>query len=151
MSAALQALADSVENSKPDREMDCAIAVAALGFFEVAPKWEGGPIGYGYIDADGCRVEPGHGGDQLVPRFTTSLDAALKLVPPEYGSISLLDFRVVEGEGDGVWVDKVSATLTGAGLPWPRGYGYCRAHALAIASIRALAISQATDSLGGGE
>jgi hypothetical protein len=81
-SVELLQLAERVEAaSGPDRSLDCAIAVAALDFFEVAPKWEGGPIGYGYIDADGCRVEPGHGGDQLVRPFTTSLDAAMMLVP----------------------------------------------------------------------
>jgi hypothetical protein len=64
----------------PDRTLDCCIAVDADGFFEVAPQWDGGPVGYGYIDkSDGARIEPGHGGDQLVPRYTRSIDAALAL------------------------------------------------------------------------
>ena len=78
----LRLLADRVEAATgPDRELDCVIAVAALGFFEVPPRWEGAPIGYGYIDADGAEVRPGQGGDQLVRHFTTSLDAAMTLVP----------------------------------------------------------------------
>lgn len=71
-----------------DRELDAAIAVAALGFFEIEPKWEGGPVGYGYIDADGCPVHPGHGGDQLVKEFTASLDAAMELAKDFGGQVT---------------------------------------------------------------
>jgi len=76
------ALADRVEaGDGADRELDCLIAVACLGYFEVPPKWKGGPIGYGKFDSDGAEIHPGHGGAQLVPRFTASLDAAMTLVP----------------------------------------------------------------------
>jgi hypothetical protein len=61
------------------RELDCEIAVLLDGFFTLPPMWEGGPIGYGYTDKSGVRISPGHGGDQLVRRYTTSLDAALAL------------------------------------------------------------------------
>lgn len=65
----------------PSRELDCAIAVAVAGYYEIPPKWEGGPIGYGYVEDDGKRyVEPGHGGDQLVRRYTASIDAAISLI-----------------------------------------------------------------------
>lgn len=67
--------------SGPDREIDCAIGVAIGRFFTLPPKWEGGPVGYGYRGADGEERHPGHGGDQLVPRYTESVDAALTLVP----------------------------------------------------------------------
>ena len=62
----------------PDRELDCAIVVAALRFFPLPAKYEGGPIGYGFI-RNGMEVHPGHGGDQLVRNFTKSLDAAMSL------------------------------------------------------------------------
>lgn len=76
----LLALADRVEAlTGPDREVDAAIAVAALGWFTIPPRYEGDKVGYGYIDADGVRVHPGHGGDQMVPRLTASLDAAMTL------------------------------------------------------------------------
>ena len=63
----------------PDRELDCQIAVAVDGFYELPPKWEGGPVGYGYTDAEGTPIHPGHGGDQLVRRYTSSIDAAVSL------------------------------------------------------------------------
>jgi hypothetical protein len=86
----LDVLAARVEAATgPDRELDCAIAVAAMGFFECEPRWPGGPIGYGYIDEDGARVEPGHGGDQLVKRFTASLDAAMTLVSARWRILTI--------------------------------------------------------------
>jgi len=72
----------------PDRELDCQIAVAVDGFYELPPKWEGGPVGYGYTDAEGTPIHPGHGGDQLVRRYTSSIDAAVSLaerVLPGFG------------------------------------------------------------------
>lgn len=81
---ALLALADRCEQATgADRELDVAIAVAACGFFVAEPRWEGGPTGYGYVDAEGSRVEPGHGGMQLVRKFTRSLDAAMTLIDAE--------------------------------------------------------------------
>jgi len=64
----------------PDQELDCRIAVALDGFFEIEPKWDGGPIGYGYVNDEGTRIEPGHGGAQLVHRYTASIDDAVALV-----------------------------------------------------------------------
>lgn len=61
------------------RELDCLLGVLLDGFYVAIPRYHGAPIAYGRIDADGARTEPGHGGDQLVPRYTTSLDAALAL------------------------------------------------------------------------
>jgi len=61
------------------REMDAEIGILLDGLFVCKPRYEGQSIAYGYIDSDGARVEPGHGGYQLVHRFTTSLDAALAL------------------------------------------------------------------------
>lgn len=82
MSDELLKLAERCEAATgPDRSLDCAIAVAAADYFLLPPKWDGGPVGYGYFDADGAEVHPGHGGDQLVKRYTASLDAAMTLVP----------------------------------------------------------------------
>lgn len=63
-----------------DRELDAAIAVAVDGFHEFPPAWEGGPLNYAYYEADGTMMLPGNGGDQLVPKYTASIDAALALV-----------------------------------------------------------------------
>lgn len=60
--------------SGPSRELDCAIGVA-VGWFETAPN-KGWPDQLDYIDIRGeFRSYPGHGFDQLVPRFTASIDA----------------------------------------------------------------------------
>lgn len=64
----------------PDREIDCLIAVAIDGFFEIPERYEGDGIGYGYINDDGVAIHPGHGGAQLVRRYTASIDADLALV-----------------------------------------------------------------------
>lgn len=61
------------------RELDADIGVLIGGYYVAEPRYEGAPVAYGYVDADGRRIEPGHGGDQLIPPFTTSLDAALAL------------------------------------------------------------------------
>lgn len=61
------------------RELDCEIAVPVGGFYICTPRYEGAPVAYGYVDEDGAHVEPGHGGAQMVPWYTTSLDAALAL------------------------------------------------------------------------
>lgn len=61
------------------RELDAAIAVLIGGFFAVKSRLNPAVPDYGYFDAEGAPVLPGHGGDQMVPRYTTSLDAALAL------------------------------------------------------------------------
>lgn len=79
---ALLSLADRCEAATgPDRGLDAVIAVAVGGYFTIPPKWEGGPLSYGYVNADGEEVHPGQGGDQLVKPYTASLDAAMTLVP----------------------------------------------------------------------
>jgi hypothetical protein len=95
----------------PDRELDAAIALEACGFYIAAPRYEGDPVAYGYTDKDGIRVEPGHGGMQLVPNFTASLDAAMSLVP-EGAGINLERFWVREGPR---WSCILSQGLTRAG------------------------------------
>lgn len=73
-------LLHSIETAfKGSRDLDIAIAVTIDGFFEIAPRFEGDEVGYGYVK-DGQTITPGHGGDQLVPNYTTSLDAALRLL-----------------------------------------------------------------------
>ena len=64
----------------PCRECDCLIGVA-LGWFITEPN-KGWPDQLDYIDVrNECWYYPGGGFDQLVPRFTASLDAAMTLVP----------------------------------------------------------------------
>lgn len=63
-----------------DRELDCAIGVAIGRFFTEPNK--GWPERLDYVERRGDVANyPGHGFDQLVPRYTASLDAAMTLVP----------------------------------------------------------------------
>ena len=133
-------LAEQVEAATgPDRELDCLIAVAALGFFEVAPRWEGGPIGYGYINKDGERIEPGHGGDQLVRKFTASLDAAMTLVPEGVGAeILTIDLRRAN-LGSGIIWHRAVLTDTLNGDFWRADKAASFALALVEAALRSRA------------
>lgn len=72
----LQSLSEAGEGS---RELDALIAVEVGGFYVCEPRYDGAPVAYGYVDAKGHRTEPGQGGLMLVPKYTTSLDAALAL------------------------------------------------------------------------
>jgi hypothetical protein len=77
----LLALAERVKAlSEPDREVDCAIGVAA-GLFRTEPN-RGWPDQLDYIQIrEGRDWYPGNGFDHLVPKWTASLDAAMSLVP----------------------------------------------------------------------
>lgn len=112
----------------PLRELDCEIAVCAAGFFTIPPKWEGGPVGYGYTDSDGHEVHPGHGGDQLVCRYTASIDAALTLVP----SPPLVTMEI------GPKITEVAIQYRSAGKPMlAEGRAATPALALCAAALRA--------------
>lgn len=78
----LNELADRCEAAEgPDRELDCLIAVHALGWLTQPNKGWPEKTDYGYLNDEGGETWPGHGGDQLVRHFTASLDAAMTLVP----------------------------------------------------------------------
>jgi hypothetical protein len=78
--ADLLALAERCEEATgPDREIDCSIAVAALGFF----KDDDGK--YAFTDAEGVTHQSGQADDMLVRRFTASLDAAMTLAGDVFG------------------------------------------------------------------
>lgn len=63
-----------------DREIDRLIGVA-VGWFVTEPN-KGWPDRMDYIDIrGGTKSYPGGGFDQLVPKFSASLDAAMSLVP----------------------------------------------------------------------
>lgn len=81
----LMELASRVEAREgPDRELDALIGVAVAGYFLGEPRYPGAERRYGYVDKEGCRVEPGNGAaDRLIPLYTASLDAAMTLVPGE--------------------------------------------------------------------
>lgn len=67
--------------SGPDRELDALIGIG-LGWFVARPeRWEGDGLQYVDVREAGKQAWPGHGGDQLVPNFTGSLDVALALAP----------------------------------------------------------------------
>ncbi len=98
----IEALEKATEGS---RELDCEIAVAVCGYFRIEPKYEAAGYGYGYVK-DGHQHVPGLGGDMLVPNFTTSVDAALTLVPEGYGwvlysdgGIEIYDNEELNGNG----------------------------------------------------
>lgn len=76
-------LSDRIEGAgEGSRELDAEIGLAHDGFYLAEPRYPGAERMYGYIDADGSRVEPGNGAqDRLIPAYTTSVDAALTLLP----------------------------------------------------------------------
>lgn len=114
-------LADRVEAlTEPCREVDAAIAVTALGWFTIPPRYVGDSVGYGYMEADGTRIHPGHGGDQIMPRYTTSLDAAITLAEiDEAAFIALSDAMVAlenNGWAKGEWAKMLPRYITAAAL-----------------------------------
>lgn len=89
-------LAERCERAEgPDRELDCLIGVAIGRFFTQPNKgWPDRPD-YCEHRRDDTTCFPGNGFDQLVPRYTASLDAAMTLVPEGYR------FSVDNAFGDG--------------------------------------------------
>ena len=82
--AELLDLAERCEKATgPDRELDVTIALAQPDrFFNAGPQYDGAPDSIGTIDpSDGSQSIPGNAHDMLVPRYTSSLDAAMTLVP----------------------------------------------------------------------
>lgn len=64
------------------RELDCEICVA-VGWFRRDPARNHYNFAFDYVDIRDPQHDrlPGHGGDQLVPHITTSMDAAFTLLP----------------------------------------------------------------------
>ena len=133
----LIALAERVEAlDGPDREVDCAIGVA-IGLFRTEPNrgWPG-QIDYIQIREEGD-LYPGHGFDQLVPKYSASLDAAMSLLP------------VIETPGDpprhaDFIIECTNAGLTIAAMVGHDGRDRCSwgatpALVLTAAALRALA------------
>lgn len=115
--AALAGLLARVEAAEePDRYIDCWLACALDGFFPVPKQW---PVGL-HDNAmtwrmDFCRYEggglvsPGYGGDQMVRRYSASLDAALALC-----ELALPGWRWIidsNGRRDGVDLGKPLASV----------------------------------------
>ena len=138
------ALADRCEAATgPDRELDCAIGCAVAGFFVCKPRWEGAPVSYGQVDADGSRSEPGTGGDWMVPRYTASLDAAMTLAPKGW-FMQLSDWQAPILRAHGPW----QAIFTLDRDDFRRGFDARCDHAatpalaLCAAALRALATQE---------
>ena len=73
------ALADKIERADgPSRALDCLAAVASGKFRKDVN--ERGPC-YVRQNDDGTESWPGYGGAQLVPAYTSSIDAAMTLAP----------------------------------------------------------------------
>jgi hypothetical protein len=100
----LTELREKVERATgTDREIDALIAVVLDGYFVLPAKFEGDGPRYGYIDTEGAEVIPGHAGDMLVRKYTSSIDAALALaerkLPGWTWSVDIHDR--VEGNANG--------------------------------------------------
>jgi len=77
----------------PDRELDCEIAVALDGYFEVPPRFGRVAVDYA-CTRGGETMLPGQGGDQLVPHYTASLDAVVELAERLFGHAATLDITI---------------------------------------------------------
>ena len=129
----LTSLIEKLEKAeRPDRELDCQIAVAVDGFYELPPKWDEGPVGYGYIDAEGTPIHPGHGGDQLVRRYTSSIDAAVSLAERVLPNLSKIQPETyVGGEFHHCEIETEEGDFEAHNCPNP-------AIAICLATLRAL-------------
>lgn len=131
-------LAAKVEHaSGPDRELDAAIGCAVAGYYLAKPRYPGAKRMYGYVDGEGSRVEPGNGSaDSLIPRYTASLDAAMKLIPDSADAAGER-FRLEAYNSPGILAPHVRASAWVAGAP--RCYAANEALALCAASLTARA------------
>ena len=145
---ALNALADRVEREEPSRGLDIDIACAALGWEkerqggyigQTPPDyaWNLRPIGRAYWD-DGSRK---------APPYTTSLDAAVTLVPPDC-------WRETNGPRKYLNVPAPSPNRWKAEVaPWKTGmpcFGWAETEAMAIcaAALRARAADMQARAVG---
>lgn len=119
----------------PNRILDCAIGVALDCFEEALPAYEGGPARYGYRDGDSfCLPGGGYAGDMLVPAYTGSIDAAVRLIGavlPTWG------WRVSKAGAD-FWSPDGGPLTANWCVP---GYGATPAIALCVALLKAKAIA----------
>ncbi|MFZ5669086.1 MAG: hypothetical protein ACOY4K_06305 [Pseudomonadota bacterium] len=112
-----QLLADLKAATEPSRELDCRLAIAVGGFFIDGERY--GEPAYCKHDPDGALIRPGQSGDMMVPRYTASIDAAVRLArlvfpgvwwvvaegqmtqaEPLYGCQLLFGHDAVVGEGE---------------------------------------------------
>lgn len=113
-------LSERVERLEgPDREIDCLIGVA-VGWFVTEPN-KGWPDRMDYIDIrGGTKSYPGGGFDQLVPKFSASLDAAMSLARHDSEAIVILMGAVAALEKDGwpkgEWAKKLARYVTAQAL-----------------------------------
>lgn len=103
----------------PSRELDADIAVEIVGFFRAPAKYEQDDFDYCYKDKDGTVICPGHGGDQLVPLYTASLDAIAALVEASLPPLKHFSDQPSEGWKFGVY----RLVLPGSWTAWIRKHG----------------------------
>lgn len=142
----LELAARCVAATGPDRELDCDIAVAALGFFTLPPRYEGGDVLYCYKDDKGVTNSPGQAGDMLVRHFTASLDAAMTLVPERWSVAQIGEWYDTPLRAKGQWFVALYRRLVrindggsgGAADPYARcEHARSAALALTAAALRA--------------
>lgn len=122
----------------PSREVDCEIAVAVDGFVAKRCEWKDDPD---YIDMrEGAAIYPGHGGGQLVPAYTDSLDAAIALTErglPGWG-LSIERHPVYGDWWDAAIFDQMPKTVSNARKQ-------TSALALCLSVLRALSAQERND------
>lgn len=75
MSETIEKLIERLERATgPDRELDCLIGVASGRY----GRTQNIPYDYFRIESETQHIYPRYGGDRLVPRFTSSIDAKLQ-------------------------------------------------------------------------
>lgn len=149
-SEALKALADRVEREEPSRELDAAVDLA-LGFcphinttYEAVQGDSGRTCDDCGADSWGNRNAKGRRLHDPAPTYTTSLDAAVTLVPPDCwretnGPRKYLN---VPTPSPNRWKAEVTPWITG--LPC-MGWAETEAMAICAAALRARAALSPTD------
>lgn len=125
----------------PSRELDCLIGVAIGRFYAEPNRAWPELLDYVRRNADGSIIHPGYGGDQMVPRYTASIDEALTLVPegqgrwPQIYYISPNPNNSAHGHRWEIWVENRAKPHRGH-------HGQSSAIALVIAALSAKEPSQ---------
>lgn len=138
---ALNALADRVEREEPSRELDAAIAQMASIAHRSRRTARGVNKGREWLVDSHGRVEEWR---HAPPSYTTSLDAAVTLVPEQWTAWELRSHQAKTRFS----ADLSRLTECDAGEDWAHGRGATPAAALTAAALRARAALAVKDSEG---